>query len=126
MTRRIAQAADRAHTTVHFPVCVLGPYGHLPRLDQYGTVIFVLEGIGLFRALPFMRHLVQESRSRRNTVRRLEIVWQVELKDFSTCPLVPDAVRSGAYQNRPSPHILGPGSYPLSTDIVVFLAYVED
>jgi hypothetical protein len=88
MMKRIAQAADRAHTTIQFPVCVLGPYGHSPHLGQFGTVVFVLEGIGLFRALPFMRDLVQESRSRRNTVRRLEVVWQVELKDFSTFSLL--------------------------------------
>lgn len=103
MTRRVAQAAGRAHTTIHFPVCVLGPYGHSPRLGQYGTVIFVLEGIGLFRALPFIRHLVQESRGRRNTVRRLEVLWQVELKDFSMCLVVPDAACCCADQNRPSP-----------------------
>ncbi|OGE47191.1 hypothetical protein PENARI_c056G09329, partial [Penicillium arizonense] len=83
VTRRIAQAADRAHSTIHFPVCVLGPYGHPPHLGQYGTVVFVLEDIGLFRALPFIRYLVQESRSRRNTVRRLEVLWQVRLKNFS-------------------------------------------
>ena len=86
VTGRIAQAADRAHSTIHFPVCVLGPYGHPPHLGQYGTVVFVLEDIGLFRALPFIRHLVQESRSRRNTVRRLEVLWQVRLKNFSRCP----------------------------------------
>ncbi|KAJ5283353.1 hypothetical protein N7505_001333 [Penicillium chrysogenum] len=66
-----------------FPVCVLGPYGHPPNLGQYGTVVFVLEDIGLFRALPFIRYLVQESRSRRNTVRRLEVLWQVRLKHFN-------------------------------------------
>ncbi|KAJ5671394.1 hypothetical protein N7507_000521 [Penicillium longicatenatum] len=43
MTKRIARAADRAHATIHFPVCMLGPYGHSPPLGQYGTVIFVLE-----------------------------------------------------------------------------------
>ncbi|CAG8188577.1 unnamed protein product, partial [Penicillium nalgiovense] len=78
------QAADHAtYSTIHFPVCVLGPYGHPPDLGQYGTVVFVLEDIGLFRALPFIRHLVQESRSRRNTVRRLEVLWQVRLKHFN-------------------------------------------
>ncbi|KAJ6168123.1 hypothetical protein N7497_000966 [Penicillium chrysogenum] len=84
VTGRIAQAADHAtYSTIHFPVCVLGPYGHPPNLGQYGTIVFVLEDIGLFRALPFIRHLVQESRSRRNTVRRLEVLWQVRLKDFN-------------------------------------------
>ncbi|KAJ5244987.1 hypothetical protein N7489_005083 [Penicillium chrysogenum] len=84
VTGRIAQAADHAtYSTIHFPVCVLGPYGHPPNLGQYGTVVFVLEDIGLFRALPFIRHLVQESRSRRNTVRRLEVLWQVRLKHFN-------------------------------------------
>ncbi|OQE06936.1 hypothetical protein PENFLA_c174G05741 [Penicillium flavigenum] len=84
VTARIAQAADHArYSTIHFPVCVLGPYGHPPNLGQYGTVVFVLEDIGLFRALPFIRHLVQESRSRRNTVRRLEVLWQVRLKHFN-------------------------------------------
>ncbi|KAJ5858268.1 hypothetical protein N7534_003545 [Penicillium rubens] len=69
VTGRIAQAADHAtYSTIHFP---------------YGTVVFVLEDIGLFRALPFIRHLVQESRSRRNTVRRLEVLWQVRLKHFN-------------------------------------------
>ncbi|CAG7961244.1 unnamed protein product, partial [Penicillium salamii] len=64
VTGRIAQAADHAtYSTIHFPVCVLGPYGHPPNLGQYGTIVFVLEDIGLFRALPFIRHLVQESRS---------------------------------------------------------------
>jgi len=80
MTKRIARAADRAHETIRFPIYVLGPYGHSPPLGQYGTVVFVLESVGLFRALPFIRHLVQESRSRRSTVRRLEVMWQVELK----------------------------------------------
>ncbi|KAJ9480136.1 hypothetical protein VN97_g13151 [Penicillium thymicola] len=76
VTVRIAQAADHAtFSTIHFPVCVLGPYGHSPSLGQYGTVVFVLEDVGLFRALPFIRHLVQESRSRKNTVRRLEVLW---------------------------------------------------
>ncbi|KAI2734752.1 hypothetical protein DTO013E5_9723 [Penicillium roqueforti] len=84
VTGRVAQAADHAtYLTIHFPVCVLGPYGHPPNLGQYGTVVFVLEDIGLFRALPFIRHLVQESRSRRNTVRRLEVLWQVGLKHFN-------------------------------------------
>ncbi|CAI7603367.1 unnamed protein product [Penicillium viridicatum] len=84
VTGRIAQAADHAaHSMIHFPACVLGPYGHPPNLDQYETIIFVLEDIGLFRALPFIRHLVQESRNRRNTVRRLEVLWEVRLKDFN-------------------------------------------
>ncbi|KAJ6136890.1 hypothetical protein N7497_012142 [Penicillium chrysogenum] len=95
VTGRIAQAADHAtYSTIHFPVCVLGPYGHPPNLGQYGTVVFVLEDIGLFRALPFIRHLVQESRSRRNTVRRLEVLWQVRLKHFSWFPrFFSDALR---------------------------------
>lgn len=73
----------------------LGPYGHPPSLGQYGTVVFVLEDIGLFRALPFIRYLVQESRTRKNTVRRLEVLWQVRLKNFSESPLPPfsDALR---------------------------------
>ncbi|CAP87059.1 Pc24g01510 [Penicillium rubens Wisconsin 54-1255] len=59
VTGRMAQAADHAtYSTIHFPVCVLGPYGHPPNLGQYGTVVFVLEDIGLFRALPFIRHLL--------------------------------------------------------------------
>ncbi|CAG8075684.1 unnamed protein product [Penicillium nalgiovense] len=93
VTGRIAQAADHAtYSTIHFPVCVLGPYGHPPDLGQYGTVVFVLEDIGLFRALPFIRHLVQESRSRRNTVRRLEVLWQVRLKHFNHPPWVGDEI----------------------------------
>jgi hypothetical protein len=105
VTGRIAQAADHAtYSTIHFPVCVLGPYGHPPNLGQYGTIVFVLEDIGLFRALPFIRHLVQESRSRRNTVRRLEVLWQVRLKDFSESPIMLGCFAvSCAYRNRPPP-----------------------
>ena len=108
VTGRIAQAADHAtYSTIHFPVCVLGPYGHPPSLGQYGTVVFVLEDIGLFRALPFIRHLVQESRSRKNAVRRLEVLWQVRLKNFSESPLPPFLLgcfaASRAYRNRPFP-----------------------
>ncbi|KAJ5340354.1 hypothetical protein N7541_009478 [Penicillium brevicompactum] len=44
VTGRIAQAADHAtSSTIHFPVCVLGPYGHPPSLGQYGTVVFILD-----------------------------------------------------------------------------------
>ncbi|CAG7992059.1 unnamed protein product [Penicillium nalgiovense] len=103
---RIAQAADHAtYSTIHFPVCVLGPYGQPPNLGQYGTIVFVLEDIGLFRALPFIRYLVQESRSRRNTARRLEVLWQVRLKHFSESPpiLLGRFAVSCAYRNRPSP-----------------------
>ncbi|CAG8184769.1 unnamed protein product [Penicillium nalgiovense] len=100
VTGRIAQAVDHARfSTIHVPVCVLGPYGHPPSLGQYGTVVFVLEDIGLFRALPFIRHLVQESRRRKNTVRRLEVLWQVRLKNFSECPLLGCFAASCAYRN---------------------------
>ncbi|OQE65307.1 hypothetical protein PENNAL_c0214G05756, partial [Penicillium nalgiovense] len=93
VTGRIAQAADHAtYSTIHFPVCVLGPYGHPPSLGQYGTVVFVLEDVGLFRALPFIRHLVQESRSRKNTVRRLKVLWQVRLKNFNHSHWVGDEI----------------------------------
>lgn len=81
---RIARAADASpQSNMHLPVFVLGPYGHPPNFGQDGTVLFVLEDIGLFRALPFIRHLIQESRCRRNTVRRLEVLWQVTLKNFN-------------------------------------------
>ncbi|CAG8882124.1 unnamed protein product [Penicillium nalgiovense] len=109
VTGRIAQAADHAtYSTIHFPVCVLGPYGHPPNLGQYGTVVFVLEDIGLFRALPFIRHLVQESRSRRNTVRRLEVLWQVRLKHFSWFPqFFSDDLRCHVLTGIDHPHWVG-------------------
>ncbi|OQE10077.1 hypothetical protein PENFLA_c095G09143 [Penicillium flavigenum] len=109
VTGRVAQAADHAtYSTIHFPVCVLGPYGHPPNLGQYGTVVFVLEDIGLFRALPFIRHLVQESRSRRNTVQRLEVLWQVRLKHFSGFPpFFSDALRCRVLTGIDHPHWVG-------------------
>lgn len=105
VTKRISQAADHVtHSTFHFQAYALRPYEHPPNLDQYGTIIFVLEDIGLFRALPFIQHLVQESRNRRNTMRRIEVSWEVRLKDFSEFPpLLGCFAVSCAHRNRPSP-----------------------
>lgn len=71
------------HRPVSFPVHVLGPYGHPYDFGQYGTVLFILEDVGLFRALPFIRRLVEESRERKNTVRKLEVLWQVDKSNSS-------------------------------------------
>lgn len=68
---------------VAFPVHVLGPYGHPYDFGQYGTVQFILEDVGLFRALPFIRRLVEESRERKNRVRKLEVLWQVDKSNSS-------------------------------------------
>ena len=42
----------------------------------------VLEDIGLFHALPFIRHLVQESRSRKDTVRTARSPVASEAEEF--------------------------------------------
>lgn len=84
LTRRIVHRILQAGLPdLELPAFVLGPYGQAHSFGQYGTVVFVLEDIGLFRALPFIRDLVEKSRERTNMVRRLEVLWQIEYANFS-------------------------------------------
>ena len=84
LTKMLAQRIVQAGLpSLKLPAFLFGPYGHAHRLGQSGTVIFVLEDIGLFRALPFIRDLVEKSRERTNMVRRLEVLWQTEYSKFS-------------------------------------------
>jgi hypothetical protein len=60
------------------PVAVFGPYGRSLELSCYGTIIFALEDIGLFRALPYIEMLLRASCQRRAMVRRVEVLWKRE------------------------------------------------
>lgn len=63
---------------VHQPVTVLGPYGRPICLNQYGTVLFVVEDIGLFRVLSLIEMLVNASIRREAMVRKLYVLWEHE------------------------------------------------
>ncbi|CEJ58365.1 hypothetical protein PMG11_07023 [Penicillium brasilianum] len=76
LTKRLAVDAIKANCS--FPVFIFGPFGHPPCFGDYGTVLFVVEDIGLFRILPFIQQLVQGSRRRETVVRKLEILWAVD------------------------------------------------
>lgn len=83
LTGRLAQRAlGEQGSSVKLPVYVMGPYGYPHCFDKYGTIMFIVEDIGLFRVLPFIQNLVQGSRDRKNTVRKLEVLWQVKISDF--------------------------------------------
>ncbi|CAG8340362.1 unnamed protein product [Penicillium salamii] len=58
------------------PVTVLGPYGHPLSFHRFGTILFVVEDIGFFRALWYIDKLVQASCKREVMVRKLEIIWK--------------------------------------------------
>lgn len=60
------------------PVAVFGPYGRPLELSCYGTIIFALEDIGLFRALPYIEMLISASCQRKAMVRRVEVLWKRE------------------------------------------------
>ena len=76
LTRRLA--LDTLSCKPNLSVHVFGPFGHTLDFGQYGTVLFVVEDIGLLRILPLLRQLVHASCNRANTVRRLEVLWNVE------------------------------------------------
>ncbi|KAJ5453746.1 uncharacterized protein N7458_004702 [Penicillium daleae] len=76
LTKRLALQAVKANFS--FPVFMFGPFGHPPCFGNYGTVLFVVEDIGLFRILPFIQQLVHGSRRRETVVRKLEILWAVD------------------------------------------------
>ena len=58
------------------PVIVLGPYGHPLNFYRFGTILFVVEDIGFFRALSYIEMLVQASYKREVMVRKLEVLWK--------------------------------------------------
>lgn len=63
---------------IHQPVTILGPYGRPTCLNQYGTVLFVVEDIGLFRVLSLIEMLVNASVRREAMVRKLYVLWEHE------------------------------------------------
>ncbi|KAJ5611987.1 hypothetical protein N7510_005181 [Penicillium lagena] len=60
------------------PVAILGPYGRPYDFSRYGTIVFALEDIGLFRALSYIEMLVEASHKREAMVRKVEVLWQRE------------------------------------------------
>ncbi|RDH26243.1 hypothetical protein BDQ94DRAFT_178899 [Aspergillus welwitschiae] len=60
------------------PALLLGPYGPSIDFSLFGTIVFIVEDIGMLRVLPYIRMLVQASEERRAMVRKLKIVWQMQ------------------------------------------------
>ncbi|KAI3049586.1 hypothetical protein CBS147353_11670 [Aspergillus niger] len=60
------------------PALLLGPYGRSIDFSLFGTIVFIVEDIGMLRVLPYIRMLVQASEQRRAMVRKLKIVWQMQ------------------------------------------------
>ncbi|KAI2929027.1 hypothetical protein CBS147321_10902 [Aspergillus niger] len=60
------------------PALLLGPYGRSIDFSPFGTIVFIVEDIGMLRVLPYIRMLVQASEERRAMVRKLKIVWQMQ------------------------------------------------
>ncbi|KAI3038219.1 hypothetical protein CBS147353_11911 [Aspergillus niger] len=60
------------------PALLLGPYGPSIDFSLFGTIVFIVEDIGMLRVLPYIRMLVQASEQRRAMVRKLKIVWQMQ------------------------------------------------
>lgn len=58
------------------PAIILGPYGHPLDFYRFGTILFVVEDIGFFRALSYIEMLVEASRKREVMVRKLEVLWK--------------------------------------------------
>jgi hypothetical protein len=90
LTKRLALDAIKANFS--FPVFIFGPFGHPPCFGNYGTVLFVVEDIGLFRILPFIRQLVLGSRRRETVVRKLEILWAVDWSSIVELELLPEPI----------------------------------
>ncbi|BCS00094.1 NADPH oxidase family protein [Aspergillus luchuensis] len=60
------------------PALLLGPCGRSIDFSLFGTIVFIVEDIGILRMLPYIRMLVQDSEQRRAMVRKLKIVWQMQ------------------------------------------------
>ncbi|KAJ5981932.1 hypothetical protein N7451_012032 [Penicillium sp. IBT 35674x] len=69
-------------SVVRQPVVVLGPYGRAHDFSRFGTVPFVVEDVGFFRALSYIGRLVEASRRRQSMVRKLEIIWQAGVFNY--------------------------------------------
>ncbi|KAJ5500673.1 hypothetical protein N7453_009724 [Penicillium expansum] len=74
LTRKLYH--DALESPSRQPVMVLGPYGHPLNFYRFGTILFVVEDIGFFRALSYIEKLVQASRKREVMVRKLEVLWK--------------------------------------------------
>ena len=75
--------------TLRQPAVVLGPYGNAYDFSRFGTVLFVVEGVGFFRALSYIGMLVEASRKRQTMVRKLEIIWQAGVFGTYTAVALP-------------------------------------
>ena len=66
----------RSSFTCPQPVTILGPYGRPHDFSPYGTIVFAVEDIGIFRALSYLWMLVEASRKRQVMARKVEVLWQ--------------------------------------------------
>ena len=95
LTKRLIRDATRFK--LNFPVHVFGPFGHPPHLEKYGTVLFVVEDIGVLRVLPFLQQLVQDSRRRKTVVRKLKILWKVDWSSIVELELLPEVREDSSF-----------------------------
>ena len=75
--------------TLRQPAVVLGPYGNAYDFSRFGTVLFIVKGIGFFRALSYIGMLVEASHKRQTMVRKLEIIWQAGVFGTYTAVALP-------------------------------------
>lgn len=74
--------AKRSMHGAEHKALVFGPYGKPFDFPMAGTILFIVEDIGVMRVLPLICMLVQASEQRQAMVRKMEIVWQMD--DFGT------------------------------------------
>lgn len=76
LTRKLYHDALQSPRKQPVTVLILGPYGHPLGFHRFGTILFVVEDIGYFRALSYINKLVESSRKREVMVRKLEVIWK--------------------------------------------------
>lgn len=59
-------------------VAFSGPHGRSLPLSQYENVVLIATGFGIAAHLPCLRKLIFDHNTRRTSVRRIHLVWQIE------------------------------------------------
>ncbi|KAJ5160983.1 uncharacterized protein N7482_007987 [Penicillium canariense] len=103
--KKIIRMLARPRAGLTAELYLLGPYSRPSRLNQYGTVLFVVEDIRLFRVLSLIEMLVNASIRREAMVRKLYVLWEHESafeypewwKSWRQRLLDKDAPRFGGY-----------------------------
>ncbi|KAL4889156.1 hypothetical protein BDV59DRAFT_210473 [Aspergillus ambiguus] len=66
---------------VSFLALFTGPHGMSIDASHYESVLVVASGFGIAAAIPYLKKLIHECKTCTSQVRRLHLVWQVELID---------------------------------------------